>query len=304
MIKMKQIIPFKKELLFKTKVSEITSISLEHTLSLKSDDFISGEFQITGDYKMTEGSINREKFSFKLPFDIALDAKYDTSSIIIDIDNFYYEIINNESLQVNIDVYIEGNNIEEEIDEEISLSMENTLPDNNLGETLETEIENETSEEVSPKEESVETVISDERKDLRENSEEEINLSNSQKTISSETENYLLKEKPIKEVEKTKEDELYREEELPNEVIPAPATIIHNFSDETVSVIPKNEFNIFENIDNSDTYVTYHVYIVKENDTVDKIIEKYGVSKEEIAVYNNLEEIKTGTKLIIPHNHE
>ena len=39
---MKQIIPFKKELLFKTKVSEITSISLEHTLSLKDDDLFVG----------------------------------------------------------------------------------------------------------------------------------------------------------------------------------------------------------------------------------------------------------------------
>ena len=111
---MKQIIPFKKELLFKTKVSEITSISLEHTLSLKSDDLISGFFQITGDYKMTEGSINREKFEFKLPFDIALDSRYNLDSIIIDIDNFYYEIINNESLQVNIDVYVEGEKIIEE----------------------------------------------------------------------------------------------------------------------------------------------------------------------------------------------
>ena len=89
MINMKQIIPFKKELLFKTKVSEITSISLEHALTLKKDDLISGEFHITGDYKMTEGSINREKFDFKLPFDIALDSRYDISSIIIDIDNFY-----------------------------------------------------------------------------------------------------------------------------------------------------------------------------------------------------------------------
>ena len=108
---MKQIIPFKKELLFKTKVSEITAISLEHTLSLKEDDLISGFFYITGDYKMTEGSINREKFQFDLPFDITLDSRYDVNSIIIDIDNFYYEIINNESLQVNIDVYVEGDKI-------------------------------------------------------------------------------------------------------------------------------------------------------------------------------------------------
>ena len=64
---MKQIIPFKKELLFKTKVSEITSISLEHNLSLTEDDLVSGEFVITGDYKMTDASINREKFEFTLP---------------------------------------------------------------------------------------------------------------------------------------------------------------------------------------------------------------------------------------------
>ena len=105
---MKQIIPFKKELLFKTKVSEITSISLEHTLSLTRDDSVSGNFYISGDYKMTDASINREKFYFTCPFEITLDAKYKTSSIVIDIDNFYYEVINKESLQVNIDVYIEG----------------------------------------------------------------------------------------------------------------------------------------------------------------------------------------------------
>ena len=105
---MKQIIPFKKELLFKTKVNEITSISLEHTLSLKNEDQIAGSFQITGDYKMTNSSINKEQFEFNLPFEIELDDKYNPETITIDIDNFYYEIINNEALKVNIDVYLEG----------------------------------------------------------------------------------------------------------------------------------------------------------------------------------------------------
>ena len=73
---MRQIIPFKKELLFKTKVSEITSISLEHTLYLKESNLISGEFHISGDYKMTSASINREKFYFTLPFEINLDDNY------------------------------------------------------------------------------------------------------------------------------------------------------------------------------------------------------------------------------------
>ena len=73
---MRQIIPFKKELLFKTKISEITSISLEHTLRLVEDNLVSGEFHISGDYKMTEASINREKFYFTLPFEIDLDNDY------------------------------------------------------------------------------------------------------------------------------------------------------------------------------------------------------------------------------------
>ena len=67
---MKKIVSFKKDLLFKTKVSEITSISLEHKIISTSDDLVSGEFLINGEYKMTEGSINREKYDFNLPFDI------------------------------------------------------------------------------------------------------------------------------------------------------------------------------------------------------------------------------------------
>ena len=109
---MKQIIPFKRELLFKTKVSEVTSISLEHELNYM-DDIVSGEFHITGDYKMTEGSIQREKFSFDLPFEINLTEHYDKETIVFDIDNFYYELVNNEALKVNIDVSIDGEVIED-----------------------------------------------------------------------------------------------------------------------------------------------------------------------------------------------
>lgn len=60
------------------------------------------------------------------------------------------------------------------------------------------------------------------------------------------------------------------------------------------------EFNLFENMDNSDTYVTYYVYVVKEDDTLEKVLTKYQVTKEEVALYNNIEEVKPGTKLIIP----
>ena len=103
---MKQIIPFKKDLPFKTKVSDITSISLERKIEILDGGIVTGTFYITGDYKMNEGSINREKFSFDLPFDITLDPRYDVNSVKADIEDFYYDIINEDTLKVNIDLYI------------------------------------------------------------------------------------------------------------------------------------------------------------------------------------------------------
>ena len=238
---MKQIIPFKKELLFKTKVSEITSISLEHTLSLKESDLISGEFIISGDYKMTEASINREKFSFTLPFDIALDSRYDASSIIIDIDNFYYEVINNEFLTVNIDVFIDGNKqeIEEkDLDEPPFIRMIPNINKDFISDIDEVEIPIKNNDDTK-----------DGIQEL------DINV-NYKKTMPVNLEN---------------------------------------------SITNDEEFNIFKEIDNSDTYVTYYVYIVKEGDTIDTIMEKYNVNKESLSLYNDLEDIKIGTKLIIPY---
>lgn len=240
---MKQIIPFQKELLFKTKVSEITSISLEHTLSLTDDDFISGEFHISGDYKMTEGSINREKFDFKLPFDIALDDEYNKDNIVIDIDNFYYEVVNNESLKVNIDVYVEG---------EKKTIVENEVLDREDDSVNVIEESKEVDKEVR-----VEVEDKEEDNDI-DNEEIEADIQYKR------PDNYYLDD--------SKEENL--------------------------------DFNIFDQMDSSDTYVTYRVYIVKETDSIDDIIQKYGVSREEIALYNDMDDIRAGTKLIIPYCNE
>ena len=104
---MKKLIPFKKEIIFKTNLSEITSISLEHTLSILEENLISGEFIISGDYLMNDNSINTESFSFNIPFDIHMDEKYILDKSIIDINDFYYEIINSKVLEVNIEVSID-----------------------------------------------------------------------------------------------------------------------------------------------------------------------------------------------------
>ncbi len=105
---MKKLIPFQKELKFDQNIYEITSISLEHTLKLVEEHQISGEFIISGTYKITEASINFDPFEYKLPFDISIDKKYNTQNIEVDINDFYYELINNEILSVNIEVVIDG----------------------------------------------------------------------------------------------------------------------------------------------------------------------------------------------------
>ena len=131
---MKKIIPFKKDIIFKTNISEITSISLENTLSLTEDNSVMGEFIVSGDYKISDESIHIEQFSYDLPFDIHMDEKYDLSHAVIDIDDFYYEIINSNVLSVNIDVSIdklEENLIVEKL-QEVLIPRENILEEDRV----------------------------------------------------------------------------------------------------------------------------------------------------------------------------
>lgn len=256
---MKQIVPFKKELPFKTKVNEITSISLEREINVEEESIITGIFHITGDYKMNEGSINREEFSFDLPFDITLDPRYDIKTVKSDIDDFYYDVINNDTLSVSIDLFIEAEYLEQ-----------NTI--NNDIETLEKEEKLERKEvEIDTKEEVIEII--EPELDIKEE-EEEI------PTIEIKT----LEEEIIKEEKKMKEDKKEINEVRENENIIAS--------------------DLFANLDDKETYTTYYVYIVKEEDTIDKILSKYEITKEDFENYNDITNIKPGDKVIIPKRSE
>ena len=107
---MKKIIPFNKDILFKTNIGEITSISLDHELSIENSE-ITGNFKISGDYKMLETSVNSEPFSYDLPFSVEMDEKYILDKAKLDIDDFYYEVVGDNVLRVGIDVLLD--NIEE-----------------------------------------------------------------------------------------------------------------------------------------------------------------------------------------------
>ena len=231
---MKNIIPFKKDVIFKTNLSEITSISLENTLTLK-DDTISGDFIISGDYKVSDKSTTVEPFELNIPFEIVLDDRFDTKKATIDIDDFYYEIINNNVLSVSIDVLVD-----------------------HLGEKPLVELED--LVDVTP----VRVVLDSEDDDME-------------------------KESIIEEVEERCIEE---EEELPKR-------------DNKKEEIEDKINSIFNNSTFTDeVYVAYNVFILRDGDTLDSIMEKYNITQEELEKYNDLSNLQLGDKLIIPNSYE
>ena len=59
--------------------------------------------------------------------------------------------------------------------------------------------------------------------------------------------------------------------------------------------------SLFSNLDDeNDKYGTFIVYMVRQNETINSIIEKYHTTIDELEKYNDLKEINIGTKLIIP----
>lgn len=201
---MKKIIPFTKIIPFNEEIKEILSISLDHDLSIK-EQLLSGNFYIKGNYLPTNTD-NKTEYSYKIPFEITISPKYDVSDTEFDIEDFYYEITDNNELKINIEVYIDG---------------------------------------------------------LKEKEEEK-------------------KEPLIEKEEKEIKEELMRNDE------------------ESIVKVEDVLTNI--NSNNEEKYTAYNIYIFRENDTLSEIMDKYHINKEDLSEYNDLENIKTGSKIIIPSN--
>lgn len=269
---MKKIVPFTKDIKFNTKIYEITSISLEHNLTIEENNLVSGEFIISGEYKITDSSINSEPFIYGLPFDITLDTKYDMDRIKIDIDDFKFEIVNEEILRVNIDVLIEGI------------------------ELVEIKEEKEISEEIKPdlvidsRSNSEEEVIAEEKEETKEEIKQEEKIDNDEEEI----DRFNIFENMLKKEDTTMNNDssdlfLQKDENI----------VKVNKSEDFID----NEMNsIFNNFSEKDEkFVSYYVHIVRENDNIDTICLKYGVSVEKIKEYNNIDQIALGSKIIIPY---
>ena len=82
-------------------------------------------------------------------------------------------------------------------------------------------------------------------------------------------------------------------ENIPNE--------IEINTDDNIEKNDNTTDSLFFNInDSNETYGTFIVYMVRQNETINSIIEKYNTTIEEIEKYNDIKEINIGTKLIIP----
>lgn len=182
----------------------------------------------------------------------------------IEIEDFTYELEDNV-LKVNIDYAISYE--EEEIQEAIE------------------EIE-EIKEEFN--EEEFERFLSEHEVDV-------ISFNDSNEIENEETnENAEIEE--IEEIDDEEDNNLEREEAIDDEE--TRLTFEPQISDESV------EETLLNNISKEEKYITYHVYVCENDDTMESISQKFNISKDELRGYNDFDEIKIGLKLIIPVKDE
>ena len=150
---MKQIIPFTKDITFKTNIEEICSISLDEDLNLLGEDHISGNFYIKGTYKKNAGDLP-EEYSYKLPCEIVISDRYDAFNATIDIEDFNYEV-HDDTLKVSISVLVDNLEEKEKVREveEVEEIEEETKEERDINIDPVTIINNTTNNIISNKEE-------------------------------------------------------------------------------------------------------------------------------------------------------
>lgn len=225
-------IPFESVVKFKTNCCEITKMSLEHEFTINNDTIL-GNFIISGDYRSHEISVNKDDFNYVLPFQVELNDNINLDTIELDIDDFAYEIVGNDSLKINI-VYNVKADLKEEIEFERVDEEELVKELDNLDDLdLETDYS---------KENVAENFIEEDK--------EKIKLSEDRKVSGS-----------------TQTD------------------IINSISDE-------------------ESYVTYHIHMVKENETLESISALYKINLNVLKEYNEITELNIGDKVLIPFDNE
>ena len=289
---MHEIVSFTKDIEFKTMINKITSISLEHTLMLSGSDSIKGDFIVSGTYKMTAASQLENDFSYKIPVDIVMDDKYDLTNLVIDIDDFTYEVVDEEILRVNIDLLLDKLELkkveevkedEKEKKEDNLVTLDDLFMESDTKEKLELDdLDSHSEKEITDK---ADAIIKDEKtSEENRDSEEKMTLDD------------------VESVENEKEVQSIAVNSVDTENIKKEKTIlVKNESDD----MKTDGASLFSSFDSStETYSTYSIYIVRENDSIENIMTKYNTTREQLEEYNDLSDMKIGSKIIIPSNKD
>lgn len=256
-------IPFTKDIDMERKVHEITSISLEHEIKIE-DNTLKGNFIISGDFRSHEVSVNKEAFSYVLPFEIDLLDNIDESSVEFMIDDFTYEVVDSSILRVNIDFNVIGSLLEKEEKEE-------------------------------------ETVFRDATDLFEETSDEEMveiptyNLEESEEQIED-----IGKVKEGEIIEDVKEDTLV--ETVQENNIVEETSEDRNENMDTQSKTEDTIINSLNGVE--EEYATYHIHMVSDGESVETICTMYNSNLNILSEYNDLNNLAQGDKLIIPENNE
>lgn len=113
------------------------------------------------------------------------------------------------------------------------------------------------------------------------------------------------------EIERECDDDSDKEKEIPikEEVIEPDFEIqekkidyIEEKEEKKVEIETDNNTNsLFSNLnDDEDSFSTYSIYIMREGDTLEKVMEKYSVTKEKLEEYNDISTITLNSKIVIP----
>lgn len=130
---------------------------------------------------------------------------------------------------------------------------------------------------------------------------EEPQVEEEEEVLDSESEAII--EKAIEETEKAQEETKEEEEEEEERNVAVPTMEeTPNFKIEEKTEDITQEENVIMNAVSEETsdFVTYHIHIMQENETIEAICSKYNVSSNTLENYNDLKNITFGDKLIIP----
>ena len=319
---MRKVISFDKELEFKTMIGEITSISLDQDLSFQDDSTVSGELVVSGKYKLTAASRLEDDFLFHLPMEIVLTERLDSKTRNVTIEDFRYEVEDNDILLCHIDLLVEGVEIIDDIESDSSDSDIRETTGSSASEIVDSShdagIKSELSEEelrpveatdiVTPIESTFSTpAVSSQREEPFMDIVPAISSNASDKSIDVDVD--ISVNNNVTDTADTNTNVNTNTNINSSAIANASSNAMIETAD-TKDLKDQDESDgvgsLFSSFKDSDeTFATYSVYIFRANDTIEMIMDKYQVTKEELESYNDLSSLTIGSKVIIPtHIHE